>query len=286
VSPFHRDVGGWPPLAGVAALAGLVAVGLVASVIAAVVGAIAGAERATPAVTLLSGLLNSTALVALVAALASLTRPPSPAQFGLRAPAAPARAALLTAGAALLLAALAALLQVLGDLRGSLPVPSELDTRSVLAQRFDLPMRDPVPFGPGLVASALASCVLPVLAGELALRGFVFPALSRWRGVWPAIAIVGVLFGGLGTLAGSPALGLLSMVLGVLLCLLYLATGSLLPGLVLAAVAAAVPFAVACGLSAGGVAGLAIGCAAVVLAIAVPPSLAARGQAAPRPHTA
>ena len=46
--------------------------------------------------------------------------------------------------------------------------------------------------------------------------------------------IVSVLFGGIAQLAGAPAVAALSMLLGVLLCGLYVLTGSLLPGIALA----------------------------------------------------
>ena len=88
------------------------------------------------------------------------------------------RAVLLTVGAALVLAAVAVAWTVLGDLEGSLVIPPELDTRTATARGFDLPVRESVDWGPGLLASALARCVLPVVAGEILLRGFVFPALS------------------------------------------------------------------------------------------------------------
>ena len=270
MTPFHDDGGGWPPLAGVAALLGAAVLGVLVPVLAAVVGSLAGAGGTTPALALLSSLLFAAGVVLLVVRLAALTQPLTPRQLGLRAPAAPVRALALTAGAAVVLGTLVAVLALLGDLRAALPVPDELDPRSALAQAYDLPVRDAVPLGPGLIASALASCVLPVLAGELLLRGFAFPALSRWKGVWPAGLVVAVIFGGVAGLGDSAALALVSMVLGVLLCGLYLATGSLLPGLGLAAAAASAAFGVACGLSPLGVAAMVVACVAAVLGLAAP----------------
>ena len=119
---------------------------------------------------------------------------------------------------------------MLGDLRGSLDVPPEIDTRTLTAQIYDLPAARGRPVRAGLIASALAGCVLPVVAGEILLRGFAFPALCGWKGPIPAALIVSVLFGGLTTLAGRPGLAVLSMLLGLVLCALYVATGSLLPG--------------------------------------------------------
>jgi len=174
-----------------------------------------------------------------VTRLAALTRPVTSGQLGLRAPADPLRAAGLTGVAALGLAALVAVVALLGDLRAAVPVPAELDSRSVYAQAYDLPLREGAALGPGLLASALARCVVSVVAVEILLRGFAFPALSGWKGVWPAAVVVVVVFGGLGRLGEEPALALLSMALGGALCWLYVATGSLLPGMALSGTAAA-----------------------------------------------
>ena len=95
----------------------------------------------------------------------------------------------------------------------------------------------------------LARCVLPVVAGEILVRGFAFPALSEWRGPVASAVVVSVLFGGISQLAGAPAVAGLSMLLGVLLCGLYMATGSLLPGLALASVASVAGFGLAAGLA-------------------------------------
>ena len=134
--------------------------------------------------------------------------------------------------------------------------------------RYGLGLREPVEAGPGLIASALARCVVPAVAGELLLRGFVLPALARRRGPVPAVLVVAVLFGGLADVAGAPGLAVPSMALGALLCLLYLRTGSLLPGVALSAGAAGVALGAACALPAAGAAVLAAGCALAALAAA------------------
>jgi membrane protease YdiL (CAAX protease family) len=277
---FGDRVPAWPPLAGLFALGGALVVAGVAPLLAAVPAAVAGVERTSPAVVLLAALLTAAGIVAVVTVIARLTRPVTGEQLGLRAPDDPPGALLLTAGAAVALGIVAALWSVLGDLRASLDVPPELDTRSLTAQLYDLPLRDPVPFGPGLVASALAGCVLPVAAGEILLRGFAFPALSAWRGPLPAALIVSVLFGGLTSLAGRPGLAVLSMLLGLALCALYLATGSLLPGIALASAGSAVALGVACALPPAAVVGLAAGCAAAATALGGVP--ARRRLGAPR----
>jgi membrane protease YdiL (CAAX protease family) len=272
---FGDRVPRWPALAGVAALFGAALIAAFAPLLAALPGLAIGARRTSPAVVLLGALLSAAAIVLLVTRLARLTRPVAAAQLGLRAPEHPRRALLLAAGAAMLLGAIAAALAALGDPRAALSVPPELDTRSVTAQVFDLPVREPVAFGPGLLASALARCVLPVVAGEILVRGFAFPALSEWRGPVASAVTVSVLFGGVTQLSGAPVVAGLSMLLGVLLCALYVATGSLLPGIALAALASATGLGVASGLPAPEVALLAALSSGAAVALAARPHAAA-----------
>ena len=281
--PFGDRVPAWPPLAGALALltAALLATG--APLVAAIPAAVAGVEGT--AIVLLAGVLTSAAIVGTVILFARLTRPVTGEQLGLRLPADPVTAALLVLAAGVALAVLAAVWQLFGDLRASLDVPPELDTRTLTAQIYDLPLRDPVPFGPGLLVSALASCVLPVVAGEILLRGFAFPALWAWKGPIPAALIVSVLFGGLTSLAGQPGIAVLSMLLGVGLCALYLATDSLLPGIALASAASAVALGVACALAPAAIAGLALGCALVSVAVGAIPARRRFGAVRrPLPH--
>ena len=89
----------------------------------------------------------------------------------------------------------------------------------------------------------------------------------------PAALIVSVLFGGLAELVGAPGVAVLSMLLGLLLCLLYVATGSLLPGVAMAAAAPRRALGVPCALAPATIAALAVGCA-------VPPSCSPRAGAA------
>jgi membrane protease YdiL (CAAX protease family) len=80
-----------------------------------------------------------------------------------------------------------------------------------------------------LLLSAGLTCVVAPICEEFLFRGFVFPALCSWRGVWPAAVITGLLFGGIH--AGSaPVVDLIPLAaLGFGLCLLYRYTGSLYP---------------------------------------------------------
>ncbi|MEO8688880.1 MAG: type II CAAX endopeptidase family protein [Solirubrobacteraceae bacterium] len=81
------------------------------------------------------------------------------------------------------------------------------------------------------------------LAEELFFRGFVFGVLREKIGAPWAVAATGVVFG-LVHVAGSPieTIGVL-IILGALLCVLYLQTGSLLPCIALHAINNAISFA-------------------------------------------
>jgi hypothetical protein len=76
----------------------------------------------------------------------------------------------------------------------------------------------------------------------------------------------------------------LSMLLGVALCVLYVSTGSLLPGIALASAASAVALGASCALPAGGIAALAAGCSLVAGALGAIPALQGLGAARPLLH--
>jgi membrane protease YdiL (CAAX protease family) len=82
-----------------------------------------------------------------------------------------------------------------------------------------------------LALSAALTCVVAPICEEVLFRGYLFQALSNWRGVWPAATITAVVFGA--AHAGSaPAVDLVPLgVLGFLLCLLYRWSGSLYPSI-------------------------------------------------------
>jgi uncharacterized protein len=80
-----------------------------------------------------------------------------------------------------------------------------------------------------LALSALLTTVIAPICEEILFRGYIFAALSKWRGWFPGAVITGTLFGAVH--AGSaPVLDLVPLaVLGVMLCALYHRTGSLYP---------------------------------------------------------
>jgi membrane protease YdiL (CAAX protease family) len=80
-----------------------------------------------------------------------------------------------------------------------------------------------------LALSALLTTVIAPICEEILFRGYIFAALSKWRGWLSGAAITGVLFGAVH--AGSaPLVDLAPLaVLGFMLCVLYRRTGSLYP---------------------------------------------------------
>ena len=79
----------------------------------------------------------------------------------------------------------------------------------------------------GLVIFGVA--VMAPIAEELAFRGYLFAALTTWRGPWPAALITGLLFGGAHVAVYPPELLPALAFFGVAACLLFWFTGSLLP---------------------------------------------------------
>ena len=71
--------------------------------------------------------------------------------------------------------------------------------------------------------------VMAPIAEELAFRGYLFAALTTWRGPWPAALITGLLFGGAHVAVYPPELLPALAFFGVAACLLFWFTGSLLP---------------------------------------------------------
>jgi membrane protease YdiL (CAAX protease family) len=79
------------------------------------------------------------------------------------------------------------------------------------------------------VLVALGVAVTAPLAEEIAFRGYLFPALTTWRGPWLAATITAVLFGA-AHFAALPAPMLLGAAFfGFGTCMLFWFTGSLLP---------------------------------------------------------
>jgi membrane protease YdiL (CAAX protease family) len=79
----------------------------------------------------------------------------------------------------------------------------------------------------GLVIFGVA--VAAPISEEIAFRGYLFAALTRWRGPWPAALITALLFGGAHVAVYPPEMLPALAVFGFFACLLFWFTGSLLP---------------------------------------------------------
>jgi membrane protease YdiL (CAAX protease family) len=86
-------------------------------------------------------------------------------------------------------------------------------------------------FGP-LPVQILLIVFAASLAEEVCFRGYLFGGLREKLSPWAAALIAGVIFGGLHALTGISAVPPL-MAFGVILCLLYEKTGSIVPGIIL-----------------------------------------------------
>lgn len=138
-----------------------------------------------------------------------------------------------------------------------------------------------------LVAVTVLVCIVAPIAEEFFFRGFCFAALRRWIGLIPGAIATGVIFG-LIHAGGTDVEFLLPLAFfGVVLCLLYHRTGSLLPCIVLHAFNNALALGVTQEWPALGVVALMIGAAAAVTAIALPfTRAAAAGPTGPSPARA
>jgi membrane protease YdiL (CAAX protease family) len=79
------------------------------------------------------------------------------------------------------------------------------------------------------VLVTLGVAVTAPIAEEVAFRGYLFPALTRWRGPWMAATVTALLFGAAHFAALPAALLPGAAFFGFGACLLFWFTGSLLP---------------------------------------------------------
>jgi membrane protease YdiL (CAAX protease family) len=89
---------------------------------------------------------------------------------------------------------------------------------------------------PTALAMMFAIAVMAPIGEEIAFRGYLFPALTRWRGPWVAAILTGLLFGAAHFLVYPPAFLPALACFGFGSCLLFWFTGSLLPSICLHAV--------------------------------------------------
>ena len=210
----------WPGLSVPLVLVVLFAAGLLASVAVALIAAALGADDLTPALALLLAVVHLALLLLILreaGARAGIDLQPTHLGFRRVAP----RMALVVLGFGVLVAALAA------------PV-TYMFVDLVPERPRELP--DP----PALIGAEagtwmllLARAVIGVIAFEILARGFCLPALVTHIGRRPAIAVVALL----SAFSGLAVVPLAAAVLGAVLCVMYLASGSILPGIGLHAAA-------------------------------------------------
>jgi membrane protease YdiL (CAAX protease family) len=81
----------------------------------------------------------------------------------------------------------------------------------------------------GAVLVAFGVAVVAPIVEEIVFRGYLFPALTRWKGPWLGAIVCGLVFGLAHCAVYPPQLLPLMAVFGFFACLLFWFTGSLLP---------------------------------------------------------
>jgi hypothetical protein len=196
------------------------------------VSAIFGGDPGDPrgGVSIAALLLQNAVFVLVVVAFAGLRGGrPRPWMLGLRDPQPGwGRAVLWIAAVYVALIIVSALWDIVVDI----PDPEVVEDLGVSANDF------------AAIGGALAICVAAPIAEELLFRGLLFPSLRGRIGTVAAALVTGLTFGSVHAV-GSPveALPLLA-VFGVLLCVLYLKTGSLLPCMIVHSINNVVTYAV------------------------------------------
>ena len=221
--PSARDgLPAWPPWAPFAAM--LVTLGIailgatIATVIAQLLGYSVDAGDPPPGVTITGTFFQDGALILSAWLLAKLTAgQPTPAQFGLR------RVVPLK-GVAWLFAAWVTFIVFSGIWAAALGIQENDDLPQELGADDS---------STALFFVAVLVCVAAPIAEELFFRGFCFTALRRWIGVAGGAIATGVIFGLIHAGSADPVFLVPLGVFGLLLCLLYHRTGSLLPCMVL-----------------------------------------------------
>jgi membrane protease YdiL (CAAX protease family) len=117
----------------------------------------------------------------------------------------------------------------------------------------------------------LAVAITAPIVEEIAFRGYLFAALTRWRGPWPAAIVSGLLFGAAHAAVYPPEFLPPLAAFGIVLAMVFWFTGSLLPCIALHALNNALVTGIGFGWS-WEVPLLVLGCVVLVLAILWPVS--------------
>ncbi|MEA2270362.1 MAG: protease family protein [Solirubrobacteraceae bacterium] len=217
----------WPPWTSALALLTALFGALLGAAVIGAVATVFGADFDSPGVTIGGTLFQDACLIGSALLFARMSGPARPWQFGLRPTRFwPALGWMLLTWVAFY-AFTAAWVGLLGLNPEEEKLPEQLGVdRSTAAM---------------LGAAFLVSVAAPV-AEEFFFRGFFFNALRNWRGVWPAAAITGIVFGSIHAGSSDPAFLAPLAVFGIGLCLLYVRTGSLYPCIALHCVNNSVAF--------------------------------------------
>jgi membrane protease YdiL (CAAX protease family) len=223
--PSRRDRSGlpaWPAWAPLVAFLGAVMAALVASIVLTVgveaSGTSVDPEDLPPGITIGATIVQSLGLIAFAFVLARATAgPPSLRDFGIRRTSLRRAIGWTFASWVAFLAFSGAWSSALGiDESDDLPQELGADESTV-----------------ALVAVLLMVTLLAPVAEELFFRGFAFTALRRAIGLVPGALVTGAIFGAIHA-GGTDAAFLVPLaVFGLLLCLLYWKTDSLLPPMAL-----------------------------------------------------
>ena len=211
----------WPPWSAPAALLGALSVSLLVGALIAVAVVVAGGSetRDQGTIDVVGTLAQDAALIGVAVALARMTAGAvRPEQFGLVAPRG-SRWGRAAGWAVLGLLAFLVFTATWSALLGQAPKENLVHQLGADRESF------------ARYAVAALVCVIAPVAEEVFFRGFFFTALRNWHGVGAAALITGAVFG-LVHAGSAPVVYLVPLgFLGVVLCLLYVRTGSLYPGI-------------------------------------------------------
>jgi membrane protease YdiL (CAAX protease family) len=225
-----RRVPAWRPWSSVLALIAGLGGALVGGLAVYLVATIAGADVNHPpaAVDIAATLLQDVAFVAAAIFFAAMVARPRPWHFGLRETRPGPAVAYVVAGY-LTFIAVAAVWSAALSLHEKDDVVDQLGAGSSTV---------------ALIAVTILVCIVAPVAEEFFFRGYFFGALRNWRGVWPAAAITGLVFGAIHV--GSAPVGFLVPLafFGFLLCVIYDRTRSLYPCIALHAINNSIAFGV------------------------------------------
>jgi uncharacterized protein len=218
----------WAPWTAFAAFVAGLGGALVGGLVIGLVGAVFGASLSDPppSVNIASTVAQDVAFILAAVFFARLAGRVAPWQFGLR-PTRPGPAIGMVALGYVVFLAASAVWVALLNIHDKDELPKELgvDTSHV-----------------ALAATAVLVCVIAPVAEEFIFRGYIFPALRNWKGLWPAVVLDGLIFGAIH--AGSAPVGYLVplALFGSVLCLVYVRTGSLYPCIALHALNNSIAF--------------------------------------------